>query len=173
MPTSPAMLPTLMMLPLPLAAIFGASAAVRKYGAWTLAVKSTAEGRRVEVRRRPEPGVPGVVDQHVDRRGLPGQFVQLGRVAEVGGDEPGLAALGGDGVDHRLAAAGVAPVHDDLGAVPRQLLGRRLADAGGRAGDQRAQAFKVSLLVSCAHHVRSPAPGWGIRHMTALRAARG
>ena len=46
------------------------------------------------------------------------------------------------------APAGVAPVHDDLGAVPGQLPGRGLADAGGRAGDQRAQAFEVSL-VSC------------------------
>src|SRR5580693_2060472 len=40
MPISPAMLPMLMMLPPPRAAIFGASAAVRKYGAWMLAVKS-------------------------------------------------------------------------------------------------------------------------------------
>ena len=158
MPTSPAMLPTLMMLPLPLAAIFGASAAVRKYGACTLAVKSTPKVVTSSSGVGPNQAIPGVVDQHVNRGGLRGQVVKLGRDAEVGGEETGLAALGGDGVDHRLAAAGVASVHDDLGAVPCQLLGRRLADAGCRAGDQRAQAFKISLRVHVAHH-RAAAPG--------------
>ena len=40
MPIWPAMLPTLIMLPLPRAAISGATAATRKYGARTLAAKS-------------------------------------------------------------------------------------------------------------------------------------
>jgi len=38
-------------------------------------------------------------------------------------------------------------VHDHLGAAPGQLFGRCLADARGRAGDQRAQALEVSLFV--------------------------
>jgi len=101
------MLPRLMMLPLPRAAIFGASAATRKYAARTLAAKS-----RSKVRGRPEPGEPGVVDQHVDRARLLGEVVHLGRAGEVGRHEAGLTAHRGDRAGHREAAIGVPPVHD-------------------------------------------------------------
>jgi hypothetical protein len=43
----------------------------------------------------------------------------------------GIAALGGDGVDHRRAVAGIPSVHDDISAVPGQLLGGGPADARG------------------------------------------
>ena len=129
MPTSPAMLPTLMMLPLPRAAIFGASAATRKYGARTLAAKSRPKVAGSSSGVGPNQAYPALLTSTSTAAACRGQFVKRGRVAEVGGDETGLAALGGDGVDHRLAAAGVAPVHDDLGAVARQLLGHRPADS--------------------------------------------
>jgi hypothetical protein len=115
-------------------------------GRWDQAAIGRGEGGHVEFRRGPEPAGPGVVDEHVDRGGLLSQVAELDGVAEVGGGEAGLAALGGDGVDHGLAAARVASVHDDLGAMPGQLLGHRLAYAGGRAGDQCAHAFKIPLL---------------------------
>ena len=146
MPISPAMLPTLMMLPLPRAAICGASAATRKYGAWTLAAKA-AEGGRVEVRSRPEPGDPGAVDEHADRAGLLGEVVQLVQVAEVGGNETGLAALRRDRVGHRLAAATVPAVDDDLGAMPAEHFGCCLANARSGPGHQGTDALEVSLPV--------------------------
>ena len=130
------------MLPLPRAAIFGASAATRKYAARTLAAKS-----RSKVRGRPEPGEPGVVDQHVDRARLLGEVVHLGRAGEVGRHEAGLTAHRGDRAGHREAAIGVPPVHDDLGALPAELFGRCPADARGGPGYQGADALEVSLVV--------------------------
>ena len=73
------------------------------------------------------------------------KFVEFGGVGEVGGDEPGLAALGGDGVDHRLAPGGIASVHDDLGAVQPERFGNRFADAGSGPGDQGTHPLEVSL----------------------------
>ncbi len=115
------------------------------------------EGRRVEVRGRPEPGEPGVVDQYVDRAGLAGEVVQPGRVGEVGRHEAGLAALRGDRVDHRGAAIDVAPVHDDLGAMPAELLGRCLADARGGPGHQGTETLQVWLVVTGAGDQPEPA----------------
>ena len=135
------------MLPLPRAAIFGASAATRKYAAPDVGGEEPVEGRHVEVRGRPEPGEAGVVDQHVDRAGLLDEVVQLGRVAEVGRHEAGLAALGGDRVDHRGAAAGVPSVHDELGAVPAEFFGRSPADARRCPGNQGNHALQVPLVV--------------------------
>jgi len=117
------------MLPRPRAAILGASAATRKKGALTFGGEQPVEGRHVEFPGRPEPGHPRVVDQYIHSGGLPGQIVKLGRIAEVGGDESGLATRRGDVVDDRRPAAGVPPVHDDFGAMPGQLFGRCPADA--------------------------------------------
>jgi hypothetical protein len=64
----------------------------------------------------------------------------VGGVIQVGGDETGLAAGRGDGLDDRLAAGRIASVHDDFGAVSGELLCHCLADAGGGSGDQGAQA---------------------------------
>jgi hypothetical protein len=109
-----------MMLPLPRAAIFGASAATRKYAARDVGGEEPVEGRHVQFRGRPEPGEAGVAGQHVDRAGLLDEVVHLGRVGEVGRHEAGLAALRGDRAGHRGAAAGVASVHKDLGAMPAE-----------------------------------------------------
>ena len=73
-------------------------------------------------------------------------------MAEICGDESGLAALGCDPVNDCRTAVGVASLHDDFGAVAAKLLGRRLADARGGTGDQGAEALEVSLSV----HVRCP-----------------
>ena len=45
------------------------------------------------------------------------------------------------------AAAGVPPVHDNLGAVPTQFFGRCLADARSGPGNEGADALEVSLFV--------------------------
>jgi hypothetical protein len=103
------------------------------------------EGRHIEVRGRPEPTEPGVVHQDVDRAHLLDEVVELGGVAEVRGDETGLATVGGDRVDHRFAASGVPTRNDHLRALPSELLGNGLADAGGASRDQRGQALEVSL----------------------------
>src|SRR5450755_4785608 len=99
------------------------------------------EGGHVEFRGGPEPRHPGVVNQDVDRAGLLDQIVYPGALAEISRDEAGLAAVGVDGVGYRCAA-GFAAGHDDLGAVPGQLLGRCPSDSRRRPGDQRAQACR-------------------------------
>jgi hypothetical protein len=73
--------------------------------------------------------------------------VHLGRVGEVGRHEAGLAARRGDRAGHRAAAIGVAPVHDDLGAMPAELFGRCLADARGGPGNQGTETLEVWLVV--------------------------
>jgi len=105
------------------------------------------EGRRVQVGGRPEPRKPGVIDQDIDRADPLSQIAQLGQVAEVGGLEARLPAVFGDRVDHRDAAGGVSPVHDDFGAMPADLLGRRPADARGGPGSQGPNALEVWLLI--------------------------
>jgi hypothetical protein len=70
-----------------------------------------------------------------------------GRVGEVGRHEAGLAARRGDRIDHRGAAAGVPPVHDDPGAMPAEFLGRGPADARGGPRHQGAEALEIPLVV--------------------------
>lgn len=43
--------------------------------------------------------------------------------ATSAGSEAGIAALGGDGVDHLRAVSGIPAVHDDIGAVRLLALG--------------------------------------------------
>jgi hypothetical protein len=67
----------------------------------------------------------GVVDQDVDVAaaeldGLAGQLARAGLAGQRGGDEVGLAAGGADALDGLVAAGGVSPVHDDVGAVQGQ-----------------------------------------------------
>jgi hypothetical protein len=107
----------------------------------------------------PKNPTPAFVDQDVDLLGLPGQIVQLGRVGHVGGDEAGLAAVGGDGVDDGGGAV-VPPVHDDFRAVPAQFLGAGPADARGGSGDQCAQPVEVSLLVHVVSSLLSEVVAW-------------
>ena len=73
------------------------------------------------------------------------QALHVGWVAEVGSDEAGLAAGGGDLLDRLRAAGGVAAVNQDLGPVPGQLQRDRATDARGRAGHERALPFEVVL----------------------------
>jgi hypothetical protein len=100
------------------------------------------------------PGDAGVVDQDVDRAGLPDQIARPGGIAEIGGSEPGVAALGGDGVDHRRAVGGVPPVHDQIRAAAGQFLGCGPADARGCTGDQCGQALEVVLFAHDGCHPR-------------------
>ena len=99
----------------------------------------------VELRGRAEERDPGVVDQDVDVADVARQALHVGGVAEVGGDEAGLAAGGGDLLDRLGAARGVAAVDEDLGPVPGQLQRDRATDARRRAGDQRPLPFEVVL----------------------------
>src|SRR5207253_4556122 len=55
--------------------------------------EKAVEGSHIEIRCRPEPAEAGVVDQDVDCAGLLDEVVERGRVAEIGGDEAGLAAV--------------------------------------------------------------------------------
>ena len=75
----------------------------------------------VELRGRAEERDPGVVDQDVDVADVARQALHVGGVAQVGGDEAGLAAGGGDLLDRLARRAGVAAVDDDLGSVAGQL----------------------------------------------------
>ena len=109
--------------------------------------EEAVKGRHVELRRGPEPGDPGVIDQNVNCADPLGELVQLHGVAEVGGGEAGYPALGADAVHHLRAARAVPPVHDDFRSAPAQLVRGCPPDARGRAGDQCAEAFEVSLLV--------------------------
>jgi hypothetical protein len=75
------------------------------------------------------------------------ESVEIGGAADTGGGA-GLAALGGDGVDlHLVAGGGIVSVDDDIGAVPPELLGYRVADAGGSARDHCEQPSEISLSV--------------------------
>src|SRR5579859_7672024 len=140
------MLPVLMMLPLPRAAIFGPSAATRKYAARTLAAKSRSKVGTSSSAVGPNQAKPALLTSTSTGPAC-SAVVHLGRVGEVGRHEAGLAARHGDRVDDRGAAAGVASVHDDLGAMPAERFGRGPADARGGPGNQGAEAIEVPLVV--------------------------
>jgi hypothetical protein len=104
------------------------------------------EYRRIELRRRAESRDSGVVDQDVDVAGLACQPLHIGSIGEVGGDETGLAARGGDLLDRLCASFRVTAVNDDLGSIPGQLQRDRPTNARCRARHQRPLPFKVFLL---------------------------
>jgi len=83
--------------------------------------------------------MPGVVDQHVDVTGLPGEALDLGGVAEFGRDEARLAAARLDLLDDGRAPRGVAPDDDHRHAVPGEPHGDLPAQPGGRSGHQCGQ----------------------------------
>ena len=103
------------------------------------------EGGHVELGRRGEARDTGVVDQDVGLAGVGRQALHAGWVAEVGTDEAGLAARGGDHLDRLRATRRVAAMNEDLGPVAGQLQRDRAADARRRAGHQRALPFKAVL----------------------------
>src|SRR5438105_5976334 len=74
-----------------------------------------------ELGGRTEERDTSVVDQDVDVADVTCEALHVGDVAEVGSDEAGLAASGGDFLDRLGAARGVAAVNQDLRPVPRQL----------------------------------------------------
>jgi hypothetical protein len=86
------MLATLTMLPPPLAAIRGASAATRKYGARTLLSNSAPYVATSRSAVGPNQEKPALVDENVDLTGLVGEAAYLGRVGQVGRDEACLPA---------------------------------------------------------------------------------
>jgi hypothetical protein len=138
-PIWPAMLPMLMMFPLPRATILGARAATRKYAGRTLARKSWSKVATSQLVGRAEPGDPGIVDQHVDSADLFGEVSDLGGIVQISGHEAGFTSPRDDAVDDRFAAGGVAAVHDHFGTVIRQVVCRRFADTRGRPRHQGAQ----------------------------------
>src|SRR4051794_15036354 len=104
------MLLRLTMLPWPLAAIPGASAATRKNGARTLLANILSNAADVELCGRSEDRYPGVIDEDVDVAGLACQARNVSGVAEVRTDEAGLTSSGCDLLDGLRAARGVAAV---------------------------------------------------------------
>ncbi|GAA1005116.1 hypothetical protein GCM10009564_08990 [Streptomyces thermogriseus] len=82
-----------------------------------------------------------VVHQEVDPaapqvHGPPRQLPHRRCLAQIRGDEVGLAAVVADGRDHGLAAGAVAAVDQDMGAPLGQQHRGRGADAAGRPGHQ-------------------------------------
>src|SRR5262249_34477616 len=83
----------------------------------------------------------GIVEEAVDlavgiKRGF--HIAQhLGRFGDVGGTEPGIAALLPDDAGRRLAAGNVAVDDDDFGAALGKGERRRPTDPVAGAGDQR------------------------------------
>ncbi len=88
----PAMLLMLMMLPLPRAAMPGASAATRKYGARTLLANSASKVSAVRLGARPEPRHAGIVHEDVDLADRGRERLDGRGLAEVGRHEPRRAA---------------------------------------------------------------------------------
>jgi hypothetical protein len=137
------MLLTLTMLPRPLAAIPGASAATRKNGARTLLANILSNAVTSNSAVGAEERDPGVVDEDVNVADVAGQALNVGGIAQVGRDEARLAAGGGDLLDGLGAARGVAAVDQDLRAVAGQLQRDRAADARRRPGDERPLSFEI------------------------------
>ena len=155
-PIWPAMLLTLMMLPLPLAAIFGASAGDQEIRSPNVAREQRVECRDVEIGSGTEPRETRAVHQYIDLADVFDQALKVGRIAEVGPHETGAAAPVDDRVDRLRASVGVSAVDDDRRALARQLERDRLADAGRRAGYQRRVVRKVVVgPLSWASHAPS------------------
>src|SRR5262245_43413772 len=78
-----------------------------------------------------------IVDEDVDSTGLIDELHDAVGRSEISGDANGLATCRFvDGAGHFRDALRAAAVDDDLRAFLRQPFGNRVADAGGRAGDE-------------------------------------
>jgi hypothetical protein len=139
------MLLMLTMLPRPLAAIPGANAATRMNGARTLLANILSNAETSNSAVGPQTEIPAFVDQDVDLADVACQAPHVGGIAEVGGDEAGLAAGGSDFFDRVGAACGVAAVNQDLRPIPGQLQRHRATDAGRPTRHQRPLPFEVVL----------------------------
>ena len=133
------------MLPRPLAAIPGASAATRKNGARTLLANILSNAARSNSAVGPNTAIPALLIRMSTSPTSSRQAQHVRGVGEVGGDEARLAAGGGDLLDRLGAAGGVASMDEDLGAIPGQLERYRAANARGRAGHQRPLPFEFVL----------------------------
>src|SRR5258705_5964275 len=87
-----------------------------------------------------------VVDQDVDLAGLFSESLDLGRVTEVGVNEPRPAACCFDLPDYGVAAAGVAPDDDHTHTVAGKLLVDLLAQAASCARHQLDHVLRASGL---------------------------
>jgi len=98
--------------------------------------------------------VPSVIDQDINVADLLRKVFDIGRVAQIRGDEPSLTAGHLDLFDDRCAARGVASDNDDLQVVTGEPEGDLFAQACGCAGDECGQG----LVVNRGHKV-SPSDG--------------
>ena len=133
------------MLPWPLAAIPGANAATRKNGARTLLANILSNAETSNSAVGPKSAIPALLIRMSTSPTSLCQALHVGGVAEVGGDEAGLAAGGSDFLDRLGAARGVAAVNEDLRPVTGQLQRDRATDTRRRAGHQRPLPFEVAL----------------------------
>ena len=150
-PIWPAMLDRLMMLPEDRSAIPGAIAGDEEVRGAHVAVEEIVERCLVQIRRRPEPRSPGVVDQDVHGSDLFDQASHRRYVLQIGCHEPRPAPLPLDLPDHFGPSLGVPAVHDDVPAVAGQPQGGRPAYAGGRPGDDGPARRCPSRWPFCAH----------------------
>jgi len=131
------------MLPWPLAAIPGASAATRTNGARTLLANILSNVSTSNSAVGPKAEIPALFDQDVDVADVARQSLHVADIGEVGSDEAGPAASGSDLLDCLGPTSGVAPVNKDLGAVAGQLQRDRATDTRRRAGHQRPLPFEI------------------------------
>ena len=105
-------------------------------GRTDVAREERVEGGGIEVGRGTEPREPAVVDEDVHVTGFLGELGHVVGVGEVGRHEAGVPACLFDGSDRCCTALRVAPVHDHVEAVTRQLQGHRPSDARRCSGDE-------------------------------------
>src|SRR5947199_9088047 len=111
------MLLTLMMLPLPLAAIPGANAATRKNAARTLLANSASNVSTLRSGVAPNQENPALLTRmSISPTALTRHWRSAGSLRSAP-DEARPAARSGNGVDSLGASGGVAAMDDDLGAV--------------------------------------------------------
>ena len=147
------MLLMLMMLPLPRAAMPGANAATRKYGARTLLANSASNVSGFRSAVGAEPGEAGVVDQHVHLAGRVGEpLMAAGSARSAAAKLPRRPPCSIPSTTC-AAATCVPPVHDHAQAVGGELLGDRAAHARRGAGYQRTLGAVVAIALLIRHFV--------------------
>ena len=131
MPTLAAMVLTLTMLPRPRSTMPGTSAAVRKYGARTLTANAASKDSTSCATSGAPGKMPALLTRIVDRPAASASERTESRSCEVGRDEPGAAAVGGDLLDDGVAALRVAAGDDDVVPLGGEQRGGGGADAAG------------------------------------------
>src|SRR6266550_6662589 len=140
------MLLTLMMLPLPLAAIPGANAATRKNAARTLLANSASNVSTLRSGVAPNQENPALLTRmSISPTAMTRRWRSAGSLRSAP-TKRRLAARSGNRVDSLGASGGVAAMDDDLGAVAGQLQGYCTADPGRRARHERLLTLEVTRL---------------------------